>query len=175
MKINLLILGIILVVTAFATSLLTNHQPVVTAPKAAADFAYTDINGQKGSLYDHQGKIILLHFWATWCAPCVIEFPNLIDLAEGQKDKLVIFAISVDKDKKNINKFFKKLKLEIPANFIVIQDADKAISEELYQTYKLPESTLLSKDLVKIEKIIGPQENWNDDQWNQKISTLSSE
>ncbi len=175
MKINLIILSLILALTAIATSLSTNWRPETTKGETAPNFTYETIKGAKGALYDHQEKIVLLHFWATWCAPCLVEFPDLISLAEEQKDNFVILAISADEEKGNIDRFLKKLKHKIPTNFILIQDRDKSISQELYGTYKLPESYLLSKDITIMEKIIGPRQNWNSAEWNQRIKALISE
>jgi peroxiredoxin len=63
--------------------------------KQAPDFTMTDINGKEHKLSDYKGKEVILVFWATWCPPCRIEIPHLIELRNlyGQ-DKLAILAIS---------------------------------------------------------------------------------
>jgi len=127
----------------------------------APNFTYTTIKGRTGELYDHQGNVVLLHFWATWCAPCLIEFPEIIELADAQQDNLTILAISTDENKADIEKFLKKLKTDIPPNLIIIHDKTKAISHDLYQTIKLPETYILSPNLAIKEKLIGPQKDWS--------------
>ena len=66
--------------------------------KMAPDFTLTDIAGKQHKLSDYQGKDVILVFWATWCPPCRMEFPHLIELRKTVgEDKLVILAISNEK------------------------------------------------------------------------------
>jgi thiol-disulfide isomerase/thioredoxin len=127
----------------------------------ATDFTYTTLKGRTGKLSNHKGHTILLHFWASWCAPCIVEFPELIRLAQAQQDDIIVLAVSTDENKADIQKFLKKLKADIPSNFILIHDQDKTISHDLYQTIKLPETYIISPTLRIRKKLIGPQNNWN--------------
>lgn len=63
--------------------------------QAAPDFTLTDIKGKTRKLSDYRGKNVMLTFWATWCAPCVMEVPHLKALRDtvGQ-DELAMLAIS---------------------------------------------------------------------------------
>lgn len=61
----------------------TSGQATMVSPlvgKTAANFTLTDIHGKKVSLADYKGKAVQLNFWATWCAPCKIETPWLVEL-----------------------------------------------------------------------------------------------
>jgi len=94
--------------------------------KAAPEFALEDLNGKKLSLADYKGKALLINFWATWCAPCKIETPWLIELrnqyaAEGFE----IIGISMDDldrddqaklsgEKKEIAHFVQQMKMPYP-------------------------------------------------------------
>ncbi len=63
--------------------------------KPAPDFEFVSIDGKKIKLSDHKGKNVLLVFWATWCGPCIIEIPHLIELRKKfTKDELAILAVS---------------------------------------------------------------------------------
>jgi thiol-disulfide isomerase/thioredoxin len=63
--------------------------------KAAPDFEFIDVDGKTIKLSDHNGKNVLLMFWATWCGPCLIEIPHLIELRKNfSKDELAILAVS---------------------------------------------------------------------------------
>lgn len=174
---NLAILSIIILTTAVWTITSNNSAPThnannygnIPAMPQAPDFTYTTITREKSSLYAHKGKTILLHFWASWCAPCLVEFPTLLNLANDNKNNLIILAISVDEDKSKINRFIKQLNRGIPKNVHIIQDSHKIISQDLYQTLKLPETFVISPNLKILEKVIGPQGNWNSPAWKKKF------
>jgi len=57
---------------------------------------YQDHLGNSGSFSDHQGKWIIINYWAVWCKPCIEEIPELNHLAEKNPDKLVLFGIDYD-------------------------------------------------------------------------------
>lgn len=73
----------------------------VTALGAAApNFTQNDVDGKPVSLSDYKGKYVLVEFWASWCAPCRAESPNLLKQYAAYKDKgFEILGVSVDSDK----------------------------------------------------------------------------
>ncbi len=63
----------------------------------APDFTLLNAQGEEKSLSDFKGKVVLLNFWATWCPPCKIEIPHLVELYEEYKDDgLEVIGISMD-------------------------------------------------------------------------------
>jgi peroxiredoxin len=63
--------------------------------KEAPDFTVTDITGKTHTLSEYRGRNVMLTFWATWCKPCIMEIPHLIELRNTiDEDKLAILAIS---------------------------------------------------------------------------------
>ncbi len=63
--------------------------------KPPQDFSFTDITGAEHKLSDYKGKDVMVIFWATWCPPCNIEIPHLIELRNSiSKDELAMIAIS---------------------------------------------------------------------------------
>jgi thiol-disulfide isomerase/thioredoxin len=66
-------------------------------PKPLPELAFTDADDKPLTLADYKGKVVLVNFWATWCAPCVKEMPSLDRLqAQIGKDKLVVLPLSLD-------------------------------------------------------------------------------
>jgi len=78
-----------------------DSQPVlrfVHNPEAAPDFHLQTLDGKPLSLASASGKVVLLNFWATWCGPCRMEIPGLIELQKQYKDSLLIVGLLVDVD-----------------------------------------------------------------------------
>jgi len=72
----------------------------------APDFTGTNLNGDAINLSDFSGKVVLVDFWATWCAPCVRELPNVIEAYKAYHDKgFEIVAISLDESKEDLETF----------------------------------------------------------------------
>jgi peroxiredoxin len=75
-------------------------RPVYTSwyGRAAPDFALPDLAGKEHKLSDYRGKDVLLIFWATWCPPCQMELPHLIELRNTTgENKLVMLGVSNEK------------------------------------------------------------------------------
>jgi thiol-disulfide isomerase/thioredoxin len=82
--------------------------------KRAPAFTLTNLKGEKVSLSDYKGKAVQLNFWATWCGPCKIETPWLIDLEKQYAPKgFEILAVSFDDLDKDDPKLLAKDKAEI--------------------------------------------------------------
>ncbi len=74
------------------------------AGEKATDFTLKSLDGENVSLSDFKGKVVLVNFWATWCAPCLKEMPKLNEMQAELGDKgLQILSISAD-DPKDIAK-----------------------------------------------------------------------
>jgi peroxiredoxin len=84
------------------------------AYKAPA-FRLPDMTGTMIALEDFTGKILLLNFWATWCASCREEFPELERLYQKYRDKgFIVIAISVDNSSDRVAAFMKKRQIGFP-------------------------------------------------------------
>jgi len=67
------------------------------SPYSPEDIRPVDARQVKGLLAHNQGKVVVVNFWATWCPPCVVEFPDLVALERAYRDRgLVVLSVSAD-------------------------------------------------------------------------------
>jgi thiol-disulfide isomerase/thioredoxin len=123
------------------------------------DFEVTALSGEKVKLSDFRGKLVLVNIWATWCAPCVKEFPSLKRMVEAMKGEVVVLAVSYDRDREDIDTFIKAFG-GVPADFRIAWDKDK-VTSPLLGTDVLPESYIVGRDGKLIRKIVG-EANWDE-------------
>ena len=83
--------------------------------KEAPEFVRTDLNNRKLDLHAYRGKVVLLDFWATWCAPCLLDMPRFAAWQTRYGPRgLRIIAISMDDDPALARKLCEKLRLNYP-------------------------------------------------------------
>ena len=101
------------------------------------DFAKFKLEGKLPD--DLKGKVVLVDFWASWCAPCKKSFPALNELHQRYADKgLVIIAVNVDEQRAKMEQFLKN----IPASFAVFRDAEQKLVGAV-EVESMPTSFLL--------------------------------
>jgi peroxiredoxin len=116
------------------------------------DFTLPDPAGKKVSLKDFRGKLVMLNFWATWCAPCREEMPTMERLYQEFKNKgFVILAVDVKDKKTDALAFIKELKLTYP----VVFDPDGEIGL-LYGAWGLPATYLIGAKGEGLARMWGP-------------------
>jgi thiol-disulfide isomerase/thioredoxin len=122
------------------------------------DFKLQDRKGRFHKLSDFRGNIVFLNFWATWCPPCVEELPLLDSLNRRYSAKpFTMIAVSVDTNWQTVNTFFRDVK-KTPS-FLVLLDSSHKVAQDLYGTYKYPESYLIDAEGRLIKKFVGAY-NW---------------
>ena len=85
------------------------------AGMANLDFVIDDMNGQQIALSDFKGQVILLDFWATWCAPCRIEMPWFVEFFDKYESRgFVVLALDVDDPAPAIQSFAADFGLDFP-------------------------------------------------------------
>ncbi len=83
--------------------------------KPAPDFSLTDLSGQKLSLSNTRGKVVLLDFWATWCVPCKDEIPHFVEMQNRYGTQgLQVIGISMDDDEQLARNFGQQFKMNYP-------------------------------------------------------------
>tara|TARA_B100000963_G_scaffold353549_1_gene368433 strand:- start:3150 stop:3659 length:510 start_codon:yes stop_codon:yes gene_type:complete len=117
------------------------------------ELTFLDHKNNQLKLNDFKGKLILLNFWATWCAPCKEEMPSLDRLLSRKElNNLVIFPINVGQDDvKNSLKFFEDLEIK---NLNIYYDPPITLAKK-FGLRGIPTSILFNKDGYEFARIIG--------------------
>jgi peroxiredoxin len=90
-------------------------RPELARAKMVPAFSVTAVDGQRISMDDLQGKVVLLDFWATWCAPCREALPHIRQVAKKfQGEPLVILSVSLDADEQKWKEFIVKNEMTWP-------------------------------------------------------------
>ena len=126
-------------------SLQSNHEYRLNAGDPAKNFTVKMMNGQDIKLADLKGKVVLLNFWATWCAPCIMEFydfPSKI-IAPYKNADFVLLPVSIGETMALVKEKMAKLKQD-GIDFNVGIDPAQSIFN-LYATGSIPKSFLIDK------------------------------
>lgn len=123
-------------------------------PTDVPEFIFKDETQQDRYLSDYKGKIVLLHFWATWCGPCVAELPLISRLVEDYQGKdLAVLTLSTDRNIKNsdIAFFMKRLGIRnLPAHTDAYRGA-----YEMTGSRGVPSTIILDRDGKLVGNIRG--------------------
>jgi peroxiredoxin len=129
-----------------------------TAPrvgKPLADFTLPDLQGRSVQLAALRGKVVFVNVWATWCQPCVEEMPTIQQLYERLHGRgLEILAVSLDAlGAQIVVPFMQRYRLSFPT----LLDT-KNVVQRLYRTTGVPESFIVDKRGILVEKVVGPRD-----------------
>lgn len=129
---------------------------LTTPPKPMPEITFVDADAKPLKLADYKGKVVLLNFWATWCAPCVKEMPSLDRLQGGMgKDKFIVLPLSLDgPSKPKVAPFYQDKKLtELGIYFDKGHKVQQALDVNV-----LPTSILIDAEGRELGRIEGEAE-----------------
>ena len=156
-KVAMVLIGLLLITAVILQVRQENADRQVTAPgKAAPAFALQGLAGQRVSLGELKGRVVMVDFWATWCPPCREEMPYLVKLAREFEPRGVSFVAANNEDglgtPESVKAWIDKTIPEL-APFVAFAD-DKMLSA--YRVEVLPTLVLIAGDGTVIETIAGP-------------------
>jgi thiol-disulfide isomerase/thioredoxin len=124
-----------------------------------------DANNQEFELSSLKGKVVLVNFWASWCAPCLKEIPEFIEVREQYHEKgFEIVGISTDDTPEQLREFAASYR----TNYPLVQVSDEA--EEAYgPVFGLPTSILVGRDGSICKRVFGPLSK---EQLEQELKSL---
>ena len=124
--------------------------------KEPGGFLY-DAGGRAATIGPRLAPVTLVHFWATWCPPCIEELPSLNQFArEFAPQGVVVLGVSIDRNPEIYSRFLERN----PIAFETSRDPEGDISGS-YGTFQVPETYLIDRTGKVIEKVISNQ-NWMD-------------
>ena len=122
-------------------------------PLPAPDFTLEDMDGEKRSLSDYRGKVIMLNFWATWCPPCRREIPSMQSIYKDLgKSGFTVLAVNEFEDPDHV--FAYTGQLNVFPTFPILFDRDSTVSQS-YKVKGLPTTVLIDKQGRIVYRAVG--------------------
>ena len=132
--------------------------------KIAPNFTVVD-GSQRVELSQYRGKVVVLNFWASWCAPCIEEIPSLNQLQQ-EMPQLVVLAVSVDQDPEAYRHFLSTHRVD----FTTIRDAQQH-ANALFGTFVFPDTYIIDRQGRIRRKFISAQD-WTSPEIMHYLSRL---
>ena len=153
---KLLIIFIYLITTNFSYALEKpdlKNLVLIRNPKLYEDVIFRDINQKNVNLDDFKGKLLILNFWATWCAPCREEMPSLDNLQSNSNlDNLKIFPINIGQEDVSKSEFFFK---ELNIQNLDIYFDESVLLAKKFSLRGVPTTILFDKQGAEFARIMG--------------------
>lgn len=130
----------------------------------APDFTVSD-GTSTVHLASYRGQVVLVNFWATWCEPCLVELPSLLELHHEQP-KLVILAVSIDEDSDAYTHFVAWRHMDL----ITVRDPSQSAAK-LFHTDMWPETYVIDRNGIIRSKYVGAQD-WSSPEIRAFLKTL---
>lgn len=114
----------------------------------------TGLDGSSLNLDSLRGKLVVLHVWATWCAPCRVELPGLDRFSKSlDPDRFVVLGLSIDEDANLVREFNLKYGIDFARHI----DVDNTIAKPVFGIIATPETFIISPDGKLLRRMIGDQ------------------
>ncbi|HXZ28092.1 MAG TPA: TlpA disulfide reductase family protein [Terriglobales bacterium] len=124
---------------------------LVEVGKSAPDFELQTLEGKSVRLSDFRGKAVVLNFWATWCDPCKIEMPWLVDLQKQYGSQgLQVVGVAMDDSGKDAIQAFAK---QMGVNYVILQG--KNAVGDAYGATGYPTTVYIDRNGKVLNKILG--------------------
>jgi len=127
----------------------------------APEVTLKDLDGNDAKLNQYKGKVVLVNFWATWCDPCYIEIPWLIEMQQKYEAKgFTVLGISMDEEGKSaVAPFLAKERFNVngqklPMNYPIVIGNDE-VADKFGGLLGYPTSFLISRDGKVVKKVQG--------------------
>jgi thiol-disulfide isomerase/thioredoxin len=122
---------------------------------AAPEEAFTTLEGQQYSSFQAlEEPAIIVNFWATWCTPCLVELPSLLERVQEGKGRLALVAVSTDKSAAIVEEFLARWPGADAPHIYWVWDEGGRLAQA-FGTVKVPESYILNAQRRLTRKVVG--------------------
>ncbi len=127
---------------AVGASLASFSSAAVAPPSTAPDFTLRSSEGHNLRLHEQRGQIVMVNFWASWCAPCKVELPHLNRLYDKYRASgFVLLGVNIDEDPRLAASIAQRMGLKFP----ILLDSDKAVAKR-YDLGTMPSTVIIDRD-----------------------------
>jgi thiol-disulfide isomerase/thioredoxin len=138
-----------------------SFSPDKSIGKPEPDVQFKDLDDKEVSLEDYKGKVVLVNFWATWCEPCRVEIPWLIELQQKYGAKgFTVLGVAMDEEGKSVvSPFVAKEQFDVSGqkqtmSYPIVMGNDQ-IADKFGGLFGYPTSFLISRDGKQLKRITG--------------------
>lgn len=157
-------LAVLVVLMASAGTAVAEERP------PAPDFDLTAVDGSRHSLADYAGRVLVVNFWATWCAPCREEMPALARLRQRMhNDGVEVLAIDFGEPREDVQRFADEVALDLP----LLLDPN-GTQAPTWKVRALPTTYIVDRR-GRIALTIAGEREWDSDQVVEALRAIANE
>ena len=129
----------------------TSQETSVGDNNKAPEFTLPSTDGKNIRLSDYKGKVVIVDFWATWCAPCRKGIPDLIEIQKEFGKKVVVIGISLDTDsKRDVVPFMQKFGINYPITYGTLE-----VTQQYGGVEGIPTTFIINRTGKIVDKHVG--------------------
>lgn len=140
------------------------------SPEAAYNFSLTDQKGNTVEFSEFKNKVIFLNFWASWCAPCVAEMPNIAAIYESfeSSNDVVFIMLNLDKERAKAESFLAKKDYTFPVYYL-----NQSGLPNVYESNSIPTTFVIDKNgKIALQKT--GMANYDNDNFRNFLNDLAA-
>ena len=134
--------------------LLLGYEKPAKEDRTYENWSVRSLDGKRIRLSDLKGKVVFINFWATWCAPCVMEMPGIQKLAESLRNEPIVFLLVTDEDAIKIREFLETAPANLPV-YLGREELPKA-----FRPGGIPTTFILARNGAIVFRQVGAA-NWD--------------
>jgi thiol-disulfide isomerase/thioredoxin len=135
----------------------------------AFNFQQKTIEGKDFEFFKVGGQIVLLNFWASWCGPCILEYPSMLRLVAAYNGKIKMVTVSQDENLEDLERFLKRFG-KGTSDVTHLWDPDRVLAKK-FGTEKLPETYIFNSKFKLVRKVPN-SEDWERQQVKDYLNQL---